>query len=717
MTNTLDSNLKKINFNPANEKQRRFLFSLKKYLMLSGAVAAGKSLLGCHKGFMLNMKYPGNRGLICRKEARSLPGSTIHTLLEQVIPSEWILNYNQMKGELIHKTPNPKINSTIMFSGLDKKADQTYPTKIGSTEYGWIFVDEGVELIEGDWMMLSTRLRYKIPTYSEEQNNLIPRQMFTATNPGSPYHWLHKFFIENQDKDREVIYTNPYENPFLPKGYLKVLENSLTGTTRERLLKGKWVVAEGVIYDNFSEEKHVVDESVFLPFKDYQMIIVGADSNYPNPRAAVLIGIRGNGIDILGEFYKTNSQVEELSNWLEEFYKKNDVFLTIYHDPSDPAAINKLSQIPGCSCLKADNTVVGGISEVSRYFNNDSIRINKKCVNLIKELLSYRWGINKDEDKPLKENDHACFVKGTKVLTLEGEKNIENIEPLDYVLTSGGWNQVRCCLKRAKQLIYEINLSNGISIKCTSDHPFWVKGKGWIKADSLRYLYILVDSLRYLWNLKSLTEGAIIKAKMDTGEETEDTTTCTETSGNIIMGKYRKAIKYIIKMAIKTITKYLILNVSYKNNTYRNIQKLKSKLKEIKNISKKLDLSLKNGIKVRKGENGIENIGKSHLKKHLSKESISVNNVEISLFQELHKELNSVIQTVSKKPYVLDVRKLKKKQYVYNLTVKDCHEYFANGILVSNCDALRYGLYTHKMNSGTFTLLNDPWTNEKENQI
>lgn len=29
---------------------------------------------------------------------------------------------------------------------------------------------------------------------------------------------------------------------------------------------------------------------------------------------------------------------------------------------------------------------------------------------------------------------------------------------------------------------------------------------------------------------------------------------------------------------------------------------------------------------------------------------------------------------------------------VYNLTVEDAHEYFANGILVSNCDAWRYSL-------------------------
>ena len=38
--------------------------------------------------------------------------------------------------------------------------------------------------------------------------------------------------------------------------------------------------------------------------------------------------------------------------------------------------------------------------------------------------------------------------------------------------------------------------------------------------------------------------------------------------------------------------------------------------------------------------------------------------------------------------------KLKIKQPVYNLTVNKIHEYYANGVLVSNCDAGRYGTYS-----------------------
>ena len=411
-------------FKPANEKQKMFLESTQKYIMLSGAVAAGKSLIGCYKGFMLNMMYPGNRGLICRKEARSLPGSTIQTLFGQVIPRELIVSYNQMKGELIHRTPMKGVFSTIIFSGLDKKADQSYPTKIGSTEYGWIFADEGIELDEGDWMMLSTRLRYKIPRLSDEQNSTVPRQMFTATNPDSPYHWLHKFFFQSKSDDRKVFLTTPYDNPYLPKDYLKALEGSLTGIARERLLHGKWVIAEGVIYTGFEPRIQVVDDSHFLPYKDYKELILGADSNYPLPRAAVLIGVRGNGrIDILDEFYREAAHVEELCDWIHGIYKQSGNFVKVYHDPSDPTAIDKIKLTEGAIVEKAANKVVPGISEVSRYFNNDLIRIHEKCQNFVQELLSYCWELNKKGDKPRKVNDHLCFIAGTKIFTENGWEN------------------------------------------------------------------------------------------------------------------------------------------------------------------------------------------------------------------------------------------------------------------------------------------------------
>lgn len=49
------------------------------------------------------------------------------------------------------------------------------------------------------------------------------------------------------------------------------------------------------------------------------------------------------------------------------------------------------------------------------------------------------------------------------------------------------------------------------------------------------------------------------------------------------------------------------------------------------------------------------------------------------------------------------ISNIKEKKRTYNLTVEDVHEYFANDILVSNCDCLRYGVVTHHLHNTDFS--------------
>ena len=388
-------------------------------LLLSGAVGAGKSFMGCWKGLLLNLKYPGNRGFICRKENTSLPESTLFTLLNQVLPREWIISHNQTTGKIVHATPIKGVYSTIIYGGLDKKAGQDYPTKIGSTQFGWIFADETIELEEGDWDMLSTRLRYQIPRYTKKQNDRIPRQIFGATNPGPPTHWLYKKFFqctEEQKKQRGVWMVTPYENPYLPKDYIEHLESTLAGVNRERLLYGKWVSAEGIIYKTFDINKHVVSEKGLLAntqgkleITTYKRVIFGADANFPLPRAGLLVGIRGDGsVDIIDEFYQPHAHIEKLGKWLQGWAELLQRGIEGFHDPSSPDDIDDLNKMGQIVCDKAKNAVIPGISEVSRYFDNNLIRINNTCVNLIRQLQSYVWKKNSNPQIPLKLEDHLC---------------------------------------------------------------------------------------------------------------------------------------------------------------------------------------------------------------------------------------------------------------------------------------------------------------------
>ena len=85
----------------------------------------------------------------------------------------------------------------------------------------------------------------------------------------------------------------------------------------------------------------------------------------------------------------------------------------------------------------------------------------------------------------------ACFVAGTKVLTENGYKNIEDIKVDDYVyamsLDSNEY-ELKKVLQKFESLtseIYQINVADRI-IKTTARHEFYIKDKGWISAKDLK---------------------------------------------------------------------------------------------------------------------------------------------------------------------------------------------------------------------------------------
>ncbi|MEE3719725.1 polymorphic toxin-type HINT domain-containing protein [Tumidithrix elongata RA019] len=84
-----------------------------------------------------------------------------------------------------------------------------------------------------------------------------------------------------------------------------------------------------------------------------------------------------------------------------------------------------------------------------------------------------------------------CFAAGTKILTTEGEKNIEDIKVGDWVIsddpnTPGDIEakQVLDTFVRETTALVEIYIEGDV-ISTTGEHPFWVADKGWVKAKDL----------------------------------------------------------------------------------------------------------------------------------------------------------------------------------------------------------------------------------------
>jgi phage terminase large subunit-like protein len=148
-----------------------------------------------------------------------------------VVPAGAIVRKNVTEGwyELAN-------GSRFWLLGLDADPVTGVPSKVGSLDLAFAFVDEAVELVEADWMMLGGRLRFPDVPFT---------QIAGATNPADPKHWLIQRF---RDGKGELLQASTTDNRFLPASYLERMAG-MTGIYRERYVKGEWISISGGLFD------------------------------------------------------------------------------------------------------------------------------------------------------------------------------------------------------------------------------------------------------------------------------------------------------------------------------------------------------------------------------------------------------------------------------------------------------------------------------------
>lgn len=660
-------------------------------ILLTGGSGGGKSRCGYEKLHAFMLRYPNAQGLILRKDKTSLKNSVLINYDTQIIRND---------KRIVKKISNSRYEywngSKIAWAGMIDQKQKEALKSIGQTGgVDFCVMEEANAFLEEDFNMVLTRMRGTAAPWT---------QVILLTNPDKPAHWINMRLIKGGEAS--VYFSKAEDNPTLPQSYFEALDK-LTGVDYKRYRLGMWVKAEGVIYEDFNAEIHVIDDSFLLPeLRFYSNFWGGADSNYTKPRAGLVFLEDKDGNSIVwDEFYEEKTGPEMLRDWYVQKSRECQHQIMIYHDPADPQAIDIINAGAGISCDKALNPVIPGINLVAGKFKNKKLFIHKRCVNLISELESYAWKKGKEGEVIEKNNtvqDHACFIGDTMIETVKGKKRIADIKNGEFVLTRKGFNCVSCKkITNMSAKLIKIRFSNGKSLVCTPDHPIYsIDKKKFIRADTLRYLNKVVDSFGYLWNQKYLMDEAITKAKMGIGERVGDSIIYTEIYGNTTKERSQRNIKYITKMAIRIIMKLIILNAYLLKNMQKGIQ---NNGKETKNILKKYDHLQKNGIKAKKEEKNIPKFQKNNGKEKnkLKKFANSVvQNIKLG-FQAV---LNFVISTVDRQTYVVGVENLNYRLPVYNISVENEHEYFANDILVSNCDALRYGIYSREPNKRPVTI-------------
>jgi len=235
------------------------------------------------------------------------------------------------------------------------------------------------------------------------------RRFFMNCNPEGPFHWFKEEFIDNAETKRAyVLHFDMDDNLTLSERIKEGYRRMFTGVFYKRYILGLWAQAEGVIYDMFSDEKHIVKTIN----RDYQEYYVSVDYGTQNPTTFGLWGRVGKTWFKVKEYHydgrKEGKQktAVQYSKDLREFCDGLNPYIIV--DPSATAFIAQLEE-DGFFILRGVNDVLEGIINVGIALHSGFVKFNDICKNTFKEFNSYVWdekALKRGEDKPTKLNDH-----------------------------------------------------------------------------------------------------------------------------------------------------------------------------------------------------------------------------------------------------------------------------------------------------------------------
>jgi phage terminase large subunit len=192
----------------------------------------------------------------------------------------------------------------------------------------------------------------------------------------------------------------------------------------DRLNLGKWITAEGAVYDNFRDELHVIDPFP-IPAEWRRLRVV--DFGFTNPFVCLWVALDDDGrMYVYREIYKTKTLVEDHTRRILELSAGENIEQTISdHDAEDRATMER----HGIYTIAANKAVSPGLQAVRtrldiagdgrpRLFflrgalvESDNTLPDGVPHCAVDEMSAYSWPKSQDgkiiKEQPVKANDHS----------------------------------------------------------------------------------------------------------------------------------------------------------------------------------------------------------------------------------------------------------------------------------------------------------------------
>ena len=637
---------------------------------------------------------------------------------------------NEARSELRH--PN---GSLIKLAGADCSEKQM--RKILGQKYKKVAIDEA-----GSFTINMTRLVYQMiePTLIDQMGVLI----LLGTCENIPNTFFEKV-TEGKEQGWSVHKWTAADNPHVRDNFLKQIDSILS---RNPLAKeASWFKT------HYLNQWCTDDELLIINVSDYNICkglppivkgsrwfyVLGVDIGYNDANAFTITAFNKyqRKVYFIKSFKEANLDFTGVSKIIKKL-QTDYPFFRIVIDGANKQGVMELRNRWGLPLQSAEKT---GKATYLRLLKDDFIEglgmiIEGECNELETEWSQLIWvDENKEKEDPRCQN-HCCFPKGEMVLTSKGWKEIQKIKIGEMVLTLKGYKRVVSTMVREYSgKMYSSEFSNGTIVESTANHPFYTNN-GLTRADCL------TKEMRFCtlgeWKKKQLNSWAKSTAFMlllnigafviTISVAVRVLSIFTGQSGSITGEGYLIIMSFITLMVILLITGFLILK-SLKKATIQVCTQEEKKEKRCQEGQSKLLLSQRlHGTRARMGTIGIKNMVRMSLGEVLSLEKRIL--LEFAIYAE---KILGLISSPKRQEFAHKIVTRKKEEYqesiiskknvigvarntsqtntvnlsfaadlvhqsmetvsgrkVYNLTVEDQHQYFTNGILVSNSDSALY---------------------------
>lgn len=360
-------------------------------IVFRGGYGSGKTVVGARLTLEVALNIPRSDNLVLAPDAQKGGPSTYKGFFKQLpgentVPDE---GGNPENSPLVQEYHGTKRRLTLTNGAIVRLGSADVWNRYAGSEFNFIWCDEVAHYEHTDLYDLNRMLLSRQRT--EHGPNVT---LWTST--GNGYNQFYDFVERQETPDGNPLPTrltnivaDSRNNPFLPEK--DKLVRQFEGTAKEEQgLSGGFAAAEGLVYNRFSRDRHVIPEQKAEELKT-NTALYGYDHGWGDPR--VVVDCRKTSYDqylVYDLFYRSESKYQEAVNWLVENDKPRG---TVYaeHEPEHQEAFRDA----GYECEPAIKDLDEGIPAVRERLEVDDdgrpgLLISESCIEAIQEFMSYK---------------------------------------------------------------------------------------------------------------------------------------------------------------------------------------------------------------------------------------------------------------------------------------------------------------------------------------